>query len=120
VFISTSPNRWWTEPFDHEKLINTLGPDVRFLASDRSNYDHFVATTGLHLPLVLTPSFTDLVNAIQGCALFVSTLSAPLSIADALHKKRIALQLEDYDGYIAAKTNPSFITYRTNLDTLQR
>ena len=120
VFISTSPNRWWTAPFDHATLIRNLGPDVRFLASDRSNYDHFVSMTGITLPLVLAPSFTALVAAIQGCALFVSTLSAPLSVADALHKRRLALQLDDLDGQIAAKTNTSFITHRSNLDTIQR
>lgn len=60
-----------------------------------------------------------MVEAIQGCALFVSTLSTPLAIADALHKKRLALiEPNTKDGYVAANTNPSFITSISNLDLL--
>jgi hypothetical protein len=60
-----------------------------------------------------------MVDAIQGCALFVSTLSAPLAIADALHKKRLAL-LESWCscGYRSAGTNPSFITPKSNLNLI--
>jgi hypothetical protein len=120
VFISTSPNRWWSEPFDHQKLVKKLGPDVRFLAFERSNYDHFVANTGITIPLVMARSFTELVSIIQGCKMFVSTLSSPLSVADALHKKRIALHLEgNPDSLIASNTNPSFITYKSDIDTIQ-
>jgi len=120
VFISTSPNRWWSQPFDHKKLVSRLGPDVRFLAFEKSNYDHFVSKTGITLPLVIAKSFTEIVSIIQGCKMFVSTLSSPLSVADALHKKRIALQLEDdLDAMMASKTNPSFVTYRSNLDSIQ-
>ena len=118
VFISTSPNRWWKEPFDCSMLVNQLGPDVRFLASEKSNYDHFVSKTGIALPLVNPSNFTELVSAIQGCKLFVGTLSAPLAIADALHKKRIALQDDDDDGRLAAKTNSSFLTYKDSLSNL--
>ena len=119
VFIATSPNRWWSQPFDHQKLISKLGPDVRFLAPAKSNYDDFVERTGISLPLVVVDTFAEMVSAIQGCKLFVSTLSAPLSVADALHKRRIALQLEDLDGGIASRTNASFLTYRSNLDNIQ-
>jgi len=115
VFVSTSPNRWWSEPFNCSALVNTLGPDVRFLASEKSNYDHFVSKTGIELPLVNTSNFTEMVSAIQGCKLFIGTLSAPLAIADALHKKRIALQQDDSDGRIASNTNSSFITYKDSL-----
>ena len=118
VFISTSPNRWWCEPFDCTMLVSSLGSDVRFLASEKSNYDHFVSKTGIELPLVNPSSFTELVSAIQGCKLFIGTLSAPLAIADALHKKRIALQQDDSDGSIASKTNPSFVTYKNDLSNL--
>jgi hypothetical protein len=119
VFISTSPSRWLTE-FNYIKLIIILGPDIRFLASEKINYDHFVELTGIVIPLVLAPSFTEMVESIQGCALFVSTLSAPLAIADALHKKRLALlQLGTIDGDIAARTNPSFITSKSNLNLIR-
>ena len=118
VFISTSPKRWVTE-FNYIKLIIILGPDIRFLASEISNYYHFVSLTGIEIPLVLAPSFTEMVDAIQGCSLFVSTLSTPLAIADALHKKRLALlECNTIDGYIAAKTNPSFITPKSNLNLI--
>ena len=118
VFISTSPNRWWEEPFDCAMFVNQLGSDVRFLASEQSNYDYFVSKTGITLPLVIPSNFTELVSAIQGCKLFVGTLSAPLAIADALHKKRIALQQHDYDSYLAGRTNPSFVTYKNSLSNL--
>jgi hypothetical protein len=119
VFISTTPTRWWKEPFDLSKLVNSLGEDVRFLASEKSNYDDFVLNSGIHLPLVIASNFTELVCAIQSCKLFVGTLSAPLSIADALHKKRIALQqISDIDFHIAANTNPSLLTYKDSLSNL--
>jgi hypothetical protein len=118
VFISTSSMRL-VEQFNYIHLINILGPDVRFLTSEKTNYDHFVASTGIKIPLVLTPSFTEMVDAIQGCALFVSTLSAPLAIADALHKKRLALLDHcTQDGYLAASTNPSFVTTKSNLNLI--
>ena len=118
VFISTSPKRWVTG-FNYIKLIIILGPDIRFLASEKSNYYHFVSLTGIEIPLVLAPSFTEMVDAIQGCSLFVSTLSTPLAIADALHKKRLALlEWNMNDGYIAANTNPSFITPISNLNLI--
>jgi hypothetical protein len=118
VFISTSPNRWWDEPFDCVTLVNNLGKDVRFLASEKPNYDHFVSKTGITLPLVIASNFTELVSAIQGCKLFVGTLSSPLAVADALHKKRIALQQEDVDSFLAGRTNPSFVTYKNDLYNL--
>jgi hypothetical protein len=118
VFISTSPNRWWEEPFDCSMLVSSLGPDVRFLASEKSNYDHFVSKTGIELPLVNPSNFTEMVSAIQGCKLFIGTLSAPLAIADALHKKRIALQQDDNDGRIASNTNSSFVTCKDSLTNL--
>ena len=118
VFISTSPNRWWEEPFDCSMLVSSLGPDVRFLASEKSNYDHFVSKTGIELPLVNPSNFTEMVSAIQGCKLFIGTLSAPLAIADSLHKKRIALQQDDNDGRIASNTNSSFVTCKDSLTNL--
>jgi hypothetical protein len=99
-------------------LVSSLGTDVRFLASEKSNYDHFVSKTGIELPLVNPSSFTELVYAIQGCKLFIGTLSAPLAIADALHKKRIALQQDDNDGRIASNTNSSFVTCKDSLTNL--
>ena len=118
VFISTSPNRWWEEPFDCSMLVSSLGPDVRFFASEKSNYDHFVSKTGITLPLVNPSNFTEMVSAIQGCKLFIGTLSAPLAIADALHKKRIALQQHDNDSSLASNTNSSFLTYKDSLTNL--
>jgi len=118
VFISTSPNRWWEEPFDCSMLVTSLGPDVRFLASEQSNYDHFVSKTGITLPLVIASNFTELVSAIQGCKIFIGTLSAPLAVADALHKKRIALQQHDNDSRLASNTNSSFVTCKDSLTNL--
>jgi hypothetical protein len=118
IFISTSPNRWWEEPFDCSMLVSSLGPDVRFLASEKSNYDHFVSKTGIELPLVNPSNFTEMISAIQGCKLFIGTLSAPLAIADALHKKRIALQQDDNDSRLASNTNPSFVTSKDSLTNL--
>jgi ADP-heptose:LPS heptosyltransferase len=99
-------------------LVNSLGSDVRFLASEKSNYDHFVSKTGITLPLVNPSNFTEMVTAIQGCKLFVGTLSAPLAIADALHKKRIALQQSDNDSRLASNTNSSFVTCKHSLTNL--
>ena len=119
VFISTSSMRCLPKTFNYTKLIMILGPDIRFLTSEKSNYDHFVSLTDIEIPLVLAPSFTEMVEAIQGCALFVSTLSTPLAIADALHKKRLALiEPNTKDGYVAANTNPSFITPISNLNLI--
>ena len=116
VFISTTPRRWWDKPFDMAKLISKLGNDVRFLGSDTSNYNHFVQQTGIHLPFVCAESFSELVSAIASCKMIVGTLSAHISIADALHKKRIALQT-GLDHEIARRTNSSFLTAESNLDT---
>jgi len=118
VFISTTPRRWWDEPFDMVKLISKLGPDVRFLASEISNYEHFCEQTGIKPPVVIVSSFTEVVQVIASCKLLVGTLSAHVSIADALHKKRISLQT-GADHEIASRTNPSFLTPQSNLDTLE-
>jgi len=115
VFITTTPRRWWIEPFDMHKLISKLGPDVRFLASEMSNYEHFHEKTGIDLPVVFVESFTDVVRVIASCKILVGTLSAHISIADALHKKRIAMQ-RGVDHEMASRTNPSFLTPYCDLD----
>jgi len=118
VLISTTPRRWWDEPFDTHKLVSKLGPDVRFLASEMSNYEHFYKETGIELPVVLATSFTEVVRVIASCKLLVGTLSAHVSIADALHKKRVALE-KGTDHEIASRTNPSFLTPQSDLDAFE-
>jgi hypothetical protein len=132
IFISTSPKRWPTR-ICFKSLIDklrTYKEDIRFICSNYSNYIDFETKTGLSIPCITCDTFESLANNINQCAFLVSTLSMPLSVADALFKNRIALLhcYISYDAYLIAYYNDtkavygkldSDISFNTNNNAIQ-
>ena len=110
TLICTSPARWPTGILWSEFLKTISGP-VLFLRVSEDDYRHFCHHTGVILPTLDAPSFSDVVIAIHSCRKFIGTLSLPLAVADALKKDRLALtQTGTADERIAIRTNPSYLS----------
>lgn len=90
TLICSSPNRW-NQGFDWKRFIPSLPGRVFYLRVSPSEYEHFQRESGINLPYIDAPTFTELVIAINSCQKFVGTLSMPLAVADALKKDRIAI-----------------------------
>ena len=83
VVVNTTSYRWPLLNFD--SLYNTYGTDLIFVGSDIEQYNFFVKKTNLKLTYYEVTDFDELCSIIYSCKLFVGSLSAPLSIAHALH-----------------------------------
>jgi hypothetical protein len=88
ILVNTTDYRW---AFNIDfMLLNKQYPDkLIFIAADNIQYNHFIKTTSLKIPLYKFNDFQDLCIAIKSCKLFVGSLSAPLAIAHALNTDRI-------------------------------
>jgi hypothetical protein len=82
--ISTSSRRFPSEYKGLGAIIDIS--NTVFVAFDTSDYDFFVAKTGIHIPVHVCGSLEDMVSVIRGCKHFIGNLSSPLAIAYSLHK----------------------------------
>jgi hypothetical protein len=89
VFINTTNYRW--PDIDFNLIYNKYGNDLVFLNTDfdLQQYSFFVNKTGLNIPYISVSKFSEMCCAIASCKLFIGGLSAPLTIAHAIHKDRI-------------------------------
>jgi hypothetical protein len=75
-------------------FFNNLNKDLEyvFLSSDISQYEYFkkYIKNNIVIPFCKFKTFDELVTIINSCKLFIGGFSAPLSIANALHKDRIS------------------------------
>jgi hypothetical protein len=116
TFLSIGPRRY-NSTIDFRALICKLDNPV-FLTCSRSEYETFVARSGVTMPCVLISSFTDIARAIKGCKLFVGSMSMPLTLADAMYVRRVAV-LEDFykmDAAIENQSNPRCIVQVHHID----
>jgi hypothetical protein len=111
TLITTSPTRW-NNDIDWKRFIASLPGRVFFLRVSHSDYDHFQRYSGIELPYIDAPTFTELVIAIHSCQKFVGTLSMPLAVADALKKDRIAItQSGSLDESMAIRSDSRFVNH---------
>ena len=89
VFINTTDYRW--PNIDFNLIYNKYGNDLVFLNTDfdLKQYSIFVEKTGLNIPYISVSTFSEMCCAIASCKLFIGGLSAPLTVAHAIHKDRI-------------------------------
>jgi hypothetical protein len=118
VLVSTTPTRWPSE-INFISLFQKIGFQIMFICVEEPNYNDFVKRTNIQLPVVVCSTFKSLVTTIAGCRYLISTLSMPLSVADALHKKRVALFCRGRDDIISIGTNRSGIYVTDEFDNLQ-
>jgi hypothetical protein len=115
TFLSVGTNRYNHLLSYHEmyKKIDNLV----FLATSQEIYDIFVCKTGLRIPYLICPTFSDLASVIMGCKGIIGSLSMPLALADSMWKPRIAiLNGIDYDNKVAMLTDNRFILYTEDLN----
>lgn len=88
VFINTTDYRW-TYQLDYHTFYSRYGEKLIYISADKHQYDFFVSKTNLQIPYIQVKNFDQLCILINSCKLFIGGMSAPLSIAHALHKDRI-------------------------------
>jgi hypothetical protein len=88
VVINTN-NRRFANTIDFYRLKTMYHDDLIFIASKKSEHEHFEKTANISIEYHEFKSFLELTTIISSCKLFVGCLSAPLAIAHALHKPRI-------------------------------
>lgn len=88
VIINTTDYRW-AYNIDFQLLFSKYGNDLIYISADESQYQHFVNMTGLNIQFYKFTTFIELCTIITSCKLFVGSLSAPLTIANAVHISRI-------------------------------
>ena len=88
VVINTTTYRF---PFNIDfNLLHTLhSENLIFISSNKSEHNYFENQTKLSIKYYEFKDFLELTTIINSCKLFIGSLSAPLSIAHALHKPRI-------------------------------
>jgi ADP-heptose:LPS heptosyltransferase len=88
ILINTTHYRW---PINIDfSLLNEHYPGkLVFISANETDYNNFGQITSLQIPLYTFTDFQDLCIAIKSCKLFVGSLSAPLTIANAFHTDRI-------------------------------
>jgi hypothetical protein len=88
IVINTTNYRWACN-IEFKKLKQLYPNDLVFISSDKGQHDFFENTTGIIIEYYNIATFLELVTIIGSCKLFAGSLSAPLAIANALHKDRI-------------------------------
>jgi hypothetical protein len=94
LFSCSTVNFRFPQNINFQKLFtqqNIKIEDIIFITQNKQEYDNFVNKTGLRFELYIADSFDDLLSAINGCACYIGNMSSPLTIANALHKRAIAL-----------------------------
>lgn len=88
VVINTTNYRF---PFniDFNRLHTLYSVNLIFVSSNKNEHLYFEKQTKLLIEYYEFKDFLDLTTIINSCKLFIGSLSAPLSIAHALHKPRI-------------------------------
>jgi hypothetical protein len=77
---------------------------IVFVSSNYSEYQFFLEKTGLKCEFYQFKNFDNLCEIINSCQLFIGSLSAPLTIAHALHKDRVC-GLMNNNGDVINKLN---------------
>jgi hypothetical protein len=90
VIINTTSRRF--PSLDFKKIYEDNKGNIIFLCFDISEYEYFKERVTFYIPCYEAKSFAEMCIIINSCKLFIGSLSAPLSIAHALNKKRIACQ----------------------------
>ena len=131
-WISTVPNlqykditflcvggRRYNSTLNYDNMYKKI-ENLVFLATNQDIYDDFVSKTGVYMPFLICPTFTDLASVIFACKGIIGSLSMPLALADAMWKSRIAITCGvDYDNNIAMLTDKRFILYTEDLDAFE-
>ena len=89
ILINTTDYRW-CHTIDFNLLNNMYHGNLIFISSDIKQYNIFTKNTLLNIDFYKPNNFSDLCIAIKSCKLFVGSFSAPLTIANAFNKDRIA------------------------------
>jgi len=89
IVINTTNYRW-PNNIDFKLLKNTYRDELIFISSDINQYEFFKKQTNIDINYHNVENFVNLITIINSCKLFIGSPSAPLSIAHALHKDRVA------------------------------
>jgi hypothetical protein len=92
VIVNVTDYRWCDDRNNVELAKLAQYDNVIFLSDNQDKYTNFLEKTGLtNVGLFIFSNFRELCDAIAYCKLFIGGLSAPMSIAHALHKPRVVL-----------------------------
>jgi hypothetical protein len=88
IIINTTSYRF-SYSINFKLLQELYSDDLVFISSSKNEYIFFKEKTNINVNYYEFSSFLELSIIINSCKFFVGSLSAPLSIAHALHKERI-------------------------------
>jgi hypothetical protein len=88
ILINTTDYRW-TNNIDFQLLQTKYPGKLMYISSDINQYNIFTYKSKINIPFYKFNNFFDLCSAIKSCKLFIGSLSAPLTIAHAVHTDRI-------------------------------
>jgi hypothetical protein len=74
---------------DFKKLYSIYKEHLMFIGFNQVEYNEFLKTYDINIPLYIPESFTDCCIAVNSCKLLVASLSGILTIGHACHKSRI-------------------------------
>ena len=81
VFLSVGIYRY-NHVLRYKEIVDRI-PNMAFLCTNVEVYETFVSKTGIHMPYLVCPTFTDLASVLSGCKGLIGSLSMPLALADA-------------------------------------
>jgi hypothetical protein len=115
VFLSVGVKRYnWVVRY--QELCDRI-PNLVFLATSHAMYDVFVERTGVRMPYLICPTFSDLALVIMACKGIIANLSMPLALADAMWKPRIAITYDPgNENKISTLSDSRAILYTEDLD----
>lgn len=115
IVINTTIFRW-SYDIDFKLLYELYSDNLFFISSDKTLYEFFKTKTNININYYESKSFLELAIIINSCKFFVGSLSAPLSIAHALHKERIVGIAENcVDNIMVSNLNLIFTNLRYSI-----
>jgi len=87
IVINTSSR--FPNNISYEFLKEHFGESLVYVSYNVADYETFIEKSKINIFYYKCTSFTELCTIINSCKQFIGSLSAPLSIAHALHKDRI-------------------------------
>ena len=88
IIVNTTNYRF-PNTINFKSLKELYLDDLIFISTDKNQHNFFENNTGIRIHYYEFKSFLDLVTIISSCKLFIGSQSAPLALANALHKERI-------------------------------
>ena len=117
ILIHSSIKRF-NKAFNWKNLIQSNIDTTYFITNNKNEYEYFIHTVGINIPVVYVNTIFDMAKAISSCKFFVGNQSMPFALASSMDKNRLGvLSNDDSIFYMEEQLYSKNISWHLNEQT---